>query len=177
MASETKPVQQWACKQDRDDLRLIPPLSDEFQVYGGTETVERARAWALDGHYLLAEGIPKCAHGLYLMASCPHSSCCRNNFRQLDHVNIWVPARDLFAGRPFLLFHPYASAISEDTRRYAEAHGLDIDSHPEFGDDWYGHRTTPIRLTVPAQYPIWPIEAKSAVLLGTQPVAWPDEAA
>jgi len=175
--SSSAAVQQWMAKQDRDDLRLIPPLAEEFEVYGGTEIVERARRWALSGRYVLAEGVPACAHGLYLLASCPGLSTCRNHFRQLDHVSLWVPAPGSGEQRrPFLLSHPYSSEISDDTRRYAEAHGLDIGSFPEFGDDWYGHRTIPIRLTIPENWPVWPIEAKAAVLFSTQPVAWPEDA-
>lgn len=45
--SATPAVQQWTAKQDRDNLRLIPPLAEEFEVYGGKGTVERARRWAL----------------------------------------------------------------------------------------------------------------------------------
>lgn len=174
--STTPPVQQWTAKQDRDNLRLIPPLAEEFEVYGGKETVERARRWALDGRYVLADGVSSCAHGLYLLASCPGLGTCRNHFRQLDHVSVWAPApADDEHRRPFLLFHPYASEISEDTRRYAEAHGLDIGSFPELGDAWYGHDTVPIRLTIPQNWPVWPIEAKAAVLFSTQPVAWPED--
>lgn len=174
MSNSTVAIQQWTAKQDRDDLRLIPPLAEEFEVYGGKETVERARKWALDGRYVLAEGIPKCAHGLYLMASCPGLSCCRNNFRQLDHVNLWIPAPGRDMQRPFLLFHPYSSDIYTDTQRYAEAHGLSARSYRELGDGWYGQNTIPIRLTIPENWPIWPIEAKAAVLFSTQPVAWPE---
>ena len=104
------------------------------------------------------------------MASCPGLDTCRNHFRQLDHVNLWVPAPARDMRRPFLLFHPYSSEISDGTRRYAEAHGLDVGSFPEFGDDWYGHSTIPIRLTVPENWPLWPIEAKAAALFSTQPI-------
>jgi hypothetical protein len=169
-------AQQWTAKQDRDDLRLIPPLAEEFLVYGGKDTVERARRWALDGRYVLADGVPSCAHGLYLLESCPGLSTCRNHFRQLDHVNVWVPATPgTGQDRPFLLFHPYDTEISEATQRYAEAHGLDVASFPELGDDWYGHSTIPIRLTIPESWPVWPIEAKAAVLFSTQPIAWPQD--
>ena len=174
--TDNTPVQQWTAKQDRDNLRLIPPLAEEFLVYGGKDTVERARRWALKGRYVLADGVPACAHGLYLMASCPGlNTCSRTSFPQLDHVNLWVPAPCSVTGEgPFLLFHPYSSQISDDTRVYAEAHGLNIGSFPEFGDDWYGHGTIPIRLTVPDNWPVWPIEAKTAVLFSTQPIAWPE---
>jgi hypothetical protein len=178
LTSETGTVRQWTAKQDRDDLTLIPPLADEFTVYGGAETTERARQWALGQRYLLAGGVPACAHGLYLLACCPDLATCRNNFRQLDHADIWVPANlgEDF-GRPFLLSHSYsyADAVDDETRTYGKAHGLVVASYPEFGDDWYGYGSLPIRMTVPQEYPIWPIEAKAAILLATQPVAWPEE--
>lgn len=171
-------VQQWIARQDRDDLRLIPPLAEKFLVYGGKDIVDRARRWALDQRCVLADGVSSCAHGLYLMRSCPGLGTCRTSFRQLDHVNLWIPSPGLSTvgmERPFLLFHPYTSKIGDNTRRYAEAHGLDLGSFPEFGDDWYGHGTLPIRLTVPQNWPLWPIEAKAAVLFSTQPVAWPED--
>jgi hypothetical protein len=165
---------QWTAKQDRDNLSLIPPLAEEFTLYGGDEIVARARKWALDHHFLLADGIPACAHGLYLLSSCPKLSTCRNSCRQLDHARIWVPASHSFDDRPFLLVHPYANEIATETQFYANAHGLDVGSYREFGDSWYGSGTIPIRLTIPANWPVWPIEAKAAILLDTQPVAWPD---
>lgn len=153
--------------QDRDRLRLIPPLAPEFALAAGTE---QAREWALDGRYLLADGIPPCAHGLYLMASCPMGSC-RTNFRQLDHARIWVPAHEDM-NRPFLLSHPYSSETDVETRRYARAHGLCLaETYP--GDDWYGHGALPVRMTLPDGWPLWPIEHTIAVLLATQPVKWP----
>jgi hypothetical protein len=168
-------IEQWtATPQYRHNLRLIPPLAEEFSVYGGKDTVERARAWALDGHYLLADGIPKCAHGLYLLDSCPGSTC-RSRFPQLDHASVWVPTGPTAEVRPFLLSHPYAKTISDDTSTYAKAHGLTARSYPEFGDGWYGGGTIPVRFTMPAHYPFWPIEAETLTLLATQPVAWPDD--
>lgn len=172
----TSNPRQWTAKQDRDDLRLVPPLAEEFEVYGGKDTTERARQWALNGRYVLAAGIPACAHGLYLMASCPGLSTCRNHFRQLDHADIWIPAIGDAGDRPFLLAHPYASEINSDTIRYGEAHGLKVRTYPQIGDGWYGHGTIPIRLTVTENWPVWPIEAKTAVLFSTQPIAWPDDA-
>lgn len=176
MEARAKQVGQWTAKQDRDNLILIPPLAEEFSLYGGPGTTERARKWALDGRYLLAGGIPDCAHGLYLLSGCPGSTCL-SNFRQLDHASIWVPAGvgDEYTSRPFLLSHPYAKDISDDTRAYGNAHGLAVASYPEFGDDWYGHGALPVRMSLPPDYPVWPIEVKAAVLLATQPVAWPDE--
>lgn len=168
----SRPVSQGTARQDRDDLVLVPPLADEFSVSGGLATTERARAWALDHHYLLADGIPACAHGLYLLGSCPGASTCRNNFPQLDHVSIWVGA-DL-TDRPFLLAHPYAEDVTDETHAYARAHGLDVGGFPEFGDDWYGHGTIPVRLTITENWPLWPIEAKVAIMLSTHPVTWHD---
>lgn len=169
----TPQVPQWTARQERDDLALIPPLAEEFSV-GAGEVTDRARKWALDRHYLLAAGVPKCAHGLYLFASCPGSTC-RSKFRQLDHADIWVPA-DPKAGRPFLLAHAYSEEISDETRAYAAAHGLDyLPGRIGAGDDWYGYGTLPVCMTLPVNWPLWPIEAKVAVLLSTQPVAWPDE--
>src|SRR6266516_6508304 len=126
-------VTQKTASQERDDLKLIPPLAAEFWLYGGEDTVERARRWALDGHCVLAEGIPACAHGLYLMASCPGPSGCRNHFPQLDHARIWIPAPPGVDRRPFILSHPYSSEIEAATQAYADAHGLDVESYPEFG--------------------------------------------
>jgi hypothetical protein len=164
-------IQQWTATQHRDDLRLIPPLAEEFTLYGGTDTVERARKWALDDHLLLADGIPACAHGLYLMASCPKGTCA-SHFRQLDHGRIWVPAREM--NRPFLLCHPYASEIRAETKHYAQAHGLDIIPGSD-RDNWYGSGALAIVMTLPDNWPVWPIENKTAILFTTQPVAWPDD--
>ena len=176
MTTRSDATRQWSCKQDRDNLTLVPPLAEEFQVYGGKDTVERARQWALDGRYLLADGVPACAHGLYLLASCPGAGTCRSNFRQLDHASVWVPAE--VSDRPFLLCHPYASSVEDETLLYARAHGLQTGSYPEFGDGWYGTGALPVRLTISPSWPVWPIERKAAVLLSTQPVTWPgDEAA
>lgn len=158
----TSKTEQFTATQSRDMLRLIPPLADEFTAG------EPARAWALDGRYLLADGIPPCAHGLYLMASCPLGSC-RTNFRQLDHARVWVPAGGM--SRPFLLSHPYARETAAETKRYARAHGLRLAGACP-GDDWCGHGTHPVRMTLPDGWPLWPIEHTIAVLLATQPVEW-----
>jgi hypothetical protein len=173
----TASAKQWTATQERDNLKLIPPLADEFSLYGGADTVERARKWALDGHYLLATGIPACAHGLYLMASCPDCCTCRNHFPQLDHANVWIPASPNYSERPFLLSHPYAATVSTETRMYATAHGLGITEEPWRFDSWYGSGTIPVRMTIPGNWPLWPIEAKALVLLSTQPVSWPDSEA
>jgi hypothetical protein len=105
------------------------------------------------------------------MASCPKGTCL-SRFRQLDHARIWVQT----LGRPFLLSHPYSSEITDQTRAYAQAHGLDL--MPGRDDDgWYGHRTLPIVMTLPDNWPVWPIETVTHVLLWTQPIAWPDDQA
>lgn len=74
-----------------------------------------------------------------------------------------------------MLSHPYSDQIEDDTRSYAKSHGLQAGSFPEFGDDWYGSGTIPIRLTIPPGWPLWPIDAVATVLLDTQPVQWPDD--
>lgn len=173
-------ISQWATTQDHHGLRLIPPLAPEFSLYGGEDTVRRAREWALWHRYLLADLVPACAHGLYLMRSCPRSTC-KTHFRQLDHARIWIPAqpRPSFA-RPFILAHPYANEITKETQGYARAHGLLASPppdrpYPEADDGWYGDGTLPIRLIVGGDWPMWPIEEAAAVLLHGEPVAWPDD--
>lgn len=163
---------QWAAAPERDDLRLIPPLAEEFFL-NGADVTDRARRWALREGYTLAAGVPSCAHGLYLLPRCPENAICRSEFPQLDHARIWVPDPSRAAGSmPFVLAHPYADEVSERTRCYAAAHGLELISGRD-DDGWYGGGTLPIRLTVPADWPVWPIYATSLVLLATQPVAWP----
>lgn len=151
-------------------VRLIPPLSDDFAVYGGEETVERAREWALRYHYLLTDGLPNCAHGFYGMSMCPAVGCGPDDF---DHVNMWVPAthRD---GAPFLLSHSYLDGPIPALAGYADAHALRVDVNwPD--DRWYGHGTSSIRLTLQGtDYALWPIETYRMTLLATQPVRWPD---
>jgi hypothetical protein len=84
---------------------------------------------------------------------------------------VWVPA-DLAGTRPFLLSHPYSSEVSQKTRAYGEAHGLDV-GDPDLADDWFGHGTVPIRMAIPVKCPLWPIEAKALIMLATCPVSWP----
>ncbi len=162
----------------RRDLQLIPPFTSEFTVYGGTDTVQRAREWATEHRYLLAKGVPACAHGLYLMG-CPGRSDACHNSTWADHGNLWVP--DLPARNPsspswtyeppFLLFAPYADKIADDCFLYAAAHGLDASSQG-LRDGWYGAGSLPIRLTVPDDQQMWPIEREVAVLLSSWPVKW-----
>jgi hypothetical protein len=96
--------------------------------------------------------VPSCAHGLYLLSSCTGSW---RELAQLDHARLWVPVRAFgHHEKPFLLSHPYSDQIEDDTRNYGKAHGPQVESLPEFGDDWYGSGTRPIRLTVPPDWPV-----------------------
>jgi hypothetical protein len=174
MNRPTARIEQSPATQNRHDLRLIPPLAEEFSVSGGPAVLDRARFWALDRHYLLADGVPACAHGLYLIASCPGPGTCRMNFPQLDRARVWVPATTEDA-RPFILMHPYSTEIAPETLTYGQAHGLTVTADLYSGDDWYGFSTMPIRMSLPQSWPLWPIEAASVVLLSTMPVRWPDE--
>ena len=155
--------------EGRARFELIPPNSDKFRVYGDDQVVERARAWALDRHYLLVDGLPVCAHGFHLMQLCPEDGC-QNKFEQLDHARLWVP--DPVRDRPFLLAHPYADELDEKTELYAMAHGLYLETYPE--DGWYGSGTIPVRLSLPSGWPVWSIERAAIVMLATQPVVWPE---
>ncbi|MEU7617253.1 hypothetical protein AB0B27_14335 [Micromonospora rifamycinica] len=147
---------------------LVPPGSDDFTVYGGSDTVKRAREWALRHQVLLYRGPAQaCVHGLYRMDSCTFSACTSVG---LDHTQIWVQHDGRGA---FLLTHPYDDEVPESLRVYADMHGLRVDSYPS--DGWYGHGTLPIRLTIPDSWPLWPIERDAVLLLHTQPVTWPDD--
>ncbi|MFI7077550.1 hypothetical protein [Verrucosispora sp. NA02020] len=146
---------------------LVPPGSDDFEVYGGAATVQRAREWAFKYQLLLYRGPAQaCVHGLYRMDVCTFSACTSVG---MDHTQIWVQHDGRTA---FLLTHPYAEDIPDKLRVYAEMHGLSIRSNPF--DGWYGHGTLPIRLTIPPDWPLWPIERDSVLLLHTQPVEWPE---
>lgn len=146
---------------------LIPPNSEDFWVYGEPDTVKRAREWALRQEYLLYDGpAAHCVHGLYRMDACTFRACTSVG---LDHTRIWVQAD---ARGAFLLTHPYATKIPEAIHTYGQMHGLDVETY-EY-DRWYHSAALPIRLTIPADWPIWPIEQEAALLLHTQPIDWPD---
>lgn len=166
----------------RNCLTLIHPESDEFEVYGG---IEHCRPWALNHHYLLANGVPTCAHGLYLLGMCPQAASCR---KVLDHADLWVPADtgEHSSEGPFLLAHlyDYDDELARDVTAYAGAHGLVVtvnrygdisDGTDGLGDAWYGHGSTAVRMAVSDDWPMWPVEQAAAVLLRSQPVQWPDE--
>jgi hypothetical protein len=147
---------------------LVPPLTKEFSVYGTADVVDRARQWALDHQLLLFKGnAESCVHGLYGMDSCAARAACQN--AGLDHTQIWVQHDGRGA---FLLTQPYVEQVPEALTTYAWAHGLHIDSHPF--DGWYGGSTMPIRLSLPNNWPLWPIERDVIVVLHTQPISWPD---
>lgn len=146
---------------------LIPPNSKDFSVYGEVDTVGRARQWALDRQYLLYSGpAEKCVHGLYRMDTCAFNVCTSVG---LDHTQIWVQHD---ARSAFILTSPYVKAVPDSLRTYAEMHGLSVRSDPE--DGWYGSGTLPIRLTIPDDWPLWPIERDAALLLHVQPIKWPE---
>ena len=169
---------QLVCEPLAHKLRLIPPLADEFDVYGGDATVTRARKWALQHKYLLVDGVSKCAHGLYGLSMCPGDTCRSQHFQDFDHVNLWVPYPDPYGrvtDRPFILMHPYTKQVNESTRWYAKSHGLTL--HHLDIDRWYSNdsvSTLPIRLVVAESWPVWPIEIETAALVATQPVDWGD---
>ena len=73
MTDSASITQHTARQVPQANLELTPPLAEEFSPYGGPDTVARARRWALDRRYLLADGVPTCAHGLYLMPKLPRT--------------------------------------------------------------------------------------------------------
>lgn len=192
-AGERNEVRQYPARPYADRLTLIPPLADpehdltgveprHFSVYGNAEVNERVRKWALWHRYLLAADVSQCAHGLYML-SCPGNGCHAFGF---DHTQIWVP--DVAWGRPFILTQPYVSELPGRLREYAAAHGLELSVGGPSGDgklssaweppsdNWYspGH-ALPIRLAIPASWPLWPIEEQAILLLHTQPVKWSED--
>lgn len=175
------------------EVRLVHPLSREFSVYGGDDTVLRARKWALaHQYYLLGGSSPLCAHALYRM-HCPNTGRC---FPRADHTQVWIPAPDFSrfeirstAAPPFILTQPYydslgldypgdeirswpesRSDIPAETASYAAAHGLDAESFSS--DAWYyPGNCMPIRLTSSTRHTQWPLEAETLRLM----CAWRDE--
>lgn len=152
----------------RPEVELIPPLSEDFCVYGGEDTIERARRWALAYQVLLVRGVPPCAHGLCLM-QCP-APC--DAYRWADHANLWVRVGIDDVPHPFILAHPYADEVPEDAEQYAAAHGLRVDSRS--WDNWYHANALPVRLDQNDRNVVWPLEALCTMLLATQPIEWPE---
>jgi hypothetical protein len=146
---------------------LVPPLAKEFSVVGTDDVVDRARRWALDQQLLLFNGnADKCVHGLYRMDSCAARETCQS--AGLDHTQIWVQHDGRGA---FLLTQPYADKIPEALAAYGWAHGLQVGTYSF--DGWYGKSTLPVRLSIPDDWPLWPIERDAVVVLHTQPISWP----
>lgn len=150
-------------------FRLIPPTHDDFHVAGTPDTVHRARTWAIEGKYLLYEGsVDQCVHGLYRMDTCAARDACGRG-TGFDHTNIWV---EHDATGAFILTQPYTDTIPDAMRTYAAMHGLEISSG--HWDGWYGSGTLPIRLTIPRDWPLWPIERDAVVALHASPIPWED---
>lgn len=154
-----------------EPMRLVPPGSSEFKDYlniGGRDAFDRATEWATMHKFLLYVGpAMHCVHGLYRMDRCPRNGACQSV--GLDHTRIWVTSD---AHMAFILTHPYASSIPESIATYGEMHALNVRSYPH--DGWYNSpRTLPIRLSIPMNWPLWPICRDAAVLLHTQPIDWP----
>jgi hypothetical protein len=178
----------------RPDLELIHPLSREFSVYGGGDTVRRAREWALNRRYYLLDGLPACAHAFYLMR-CPNAGRC---IPHADHTQVWVPAPDFsrfetYSGAepPFILTQPYRGSLPEgdeddapaaglpgqairlpaEVTAYAAAHGLGAETW--ISDAWYyPEHCVPVRLTPHGGgYVSFPLETETLSLM----CAWRDE--
>ncbi len=150
-------------------VRMIPPLDPDFlkEIYGSPDALVRARFWALQNQYVLVDGPPPCAHGLYLMR-CPLMHCESAGF---DHTTIWMPAAEPY--HPFLLTQPYHEQ-PEALTDYAEHHGLQLESCPS--DGWYGYRSTPYRLSPPSGiWTAWALGTRLQVMLSAYPFSWPDD--
>lgn len=187
-----------ATRDLKPDIRLVHPLSSEFSVYGGDDTLRRAREWALRNRYYLMGSGPVCAHVFYLM-ECPNAgSRC---LPCADHTQVWIPAPDFRdferhsgAGAPFILTQPYLSSLPDDetaavngissmtgsTRipaemaAYATAHGLILDSYP--WDAWYyPDHCVPIRLSADnRRIAVFPLELEALSLMCTWRDDWPE---
>lgn len=149
-------------------VRLVPPLSPGLSVYGGEDTAERARRWALEHRLLLVQGVSACPHGLYGMGSCPGD--CRA-LGDLDHADLWYGHEG--PGNLFLLAHPYADEVPAGARALAAAHGLTVESDP--WDRWYSESTVPVRLTAPGHLHVWPLTTRCLLLATLLPVRWPTD--
>lgn len=154
--------------------QLIPPLADEFSVYGGDDVVERARSWALEDQCVLVEGVDLCAHAFYMMDMCPNTGTgCMG--RWADHVNVWCRFdQSKFGPRaePFLLMHPYLDEIPKSVYKYAMPHGLYVSSDEH--DGWYDESAIPIRLEPKQDNIFWPLEKQLLMLYLTEPFSWPE---
>jgi hypothetical protein len=139
------------------ELVLVPPLSPDFNVPGGPETLKLAREWAVRYGYFLVKN-HQCAHIFYL-AQCPKGGWCCTEF---EHTNVWVPRDEPRA--PFLLTQPYVSQIPDGIRKYATAHGLYLNSYES--DSWHNPPSTlPIRLTAGnLGTTSWPLGSRALIM-------------
>lgn len=160
-------------QQPPETLTLTPPLSADFDVYGDTGAVSRARSWALRNRYLLCNGVARCAHGLYLMDKCA-GKCAE--IASLDHVDLWIPSEisEESGYRAFLLYHPYSDRLKDRARSYADSHGLQAEAGIE-ADGWYGNGTLPVRMTIPGHSNLWPLERDALALLERTVIMWSGE--
>jgi hypothetical protein len=164
-------ISRWEMINSKMDL--VSPYSSEFveRLGYGDEIGTLGQNWAKQFEYLLYTGTAMhCVHGLYRMDSCTtmgrsESGCFSVG---LDHARVWVSDNGMNA---FVLAHTYAkSHITNKTISYADAHGLTVHSYAF--DGWYPN-TTPIRLSIPSNWPMWPIQRDAVVLLASQPIQWP----
>jgi hypothetical protein len=172
--SRTGKLSSW--RQTSSDIELIPPNAEEFghSIWGGgAEQEAAARLWALDHHYMLVDGVARCAHGLLGFRTCP-ASCSR--IGDFDHANVWAYV-DRLPFDIFILSAPYFKEPSPELFMYAEHHGLRIDYGPALaplGDGWYGGRTIPIRAAFPeSRTHMNPLEELLLVLSHAAPTEWP----
>lgn len=181
----------------RLSVKLVHPLSQEFWVYGGDDTLRRAREWALARHYYLLDSGPRCAHVFYL-TECPNGGgvgCLPLS----DHTRVWVPALDAgdfnYVSRsasPFILTQPYKETLDEripaDLSSYAKAHGLDVATYdsasvspdpfsqlPVDYDWYYPGRCVPIRLSPLQNNTMWPLEIETTSLMFAWRDDWPEK--
>jgi|WetSurMetagenome_2_1015567.scaffolds.fasta_scaffold03146_12 hypothetical protein len=156
-------------------IDLIPPYSDEFiqwaapAGYAG-KIGEQCQQWAQKFEYMMCIGpAMRCVHGLYRMDVCasigrPGRGCDVG----LDHARVWISDNGMGA---FILAHlDPQSHVPNTIAKYAEAHSLDVRSYAF--DGWYPGKT-PVRLSIPSGWPMWPIQRDAVVLLASQPIQWP----
>lgn len=156
-------------------MRIVPPLHEDFSVYGNADVNRRAREWAYVNRIALVRNLPACVHGFYMMR-CP-GRC--SSLGALDHAELWVDCDSVSLNRPdkiakpFLLSHPYVKAPHRDPElvAYAQAHGVDIEEG-HFHDHWYGPTAPPVRLTSHSVHVPFPLEVALPSVLTLSPIRW-----
>ena len=148
-------------------MRIIPPLHEDFSVYGDAGARKRAREWAYANRYAVVSGLPKCAHAFYMM-HCP----ARCALRVFDHVDLWIDCGGKYA-KPFLLAHPYMDTPHQDKDllEYARIHGLTV-SRGSAHDHWYNAKTPPVRVSPRSETVPFPIELSLPTVLTLSPIRW-----